>query len=109
MPGKRTAWPTKPAAHSSPTRTVRAALYDALLELERKERAPRAGRAVARSQLTRLTRRGMAVRGTATDHAKWELSPDRYLTGQIDRATHRSILMHQLRPNLKLGVEWIPA
>lgn len=49
----------------------------------------------------------MAVRGTATDDAKWELS-HRYLTGQIDRATHRSILMHQLRPNLKLGVEWNP-
>src|SRR5687768_2587616 len=49
----------------------------------------------------------MAVRGTASDNAKWELS-HRYLTGQIDRATHRSILMHQLRPNLKLGVEWNP-
>ncbi len=48
----------------------------------------------------------MAVRGTA-DGAKWELS-HRYLSGQIDRATHRTILMHQLRPNLKLGVEWNP-
>jgi hypothetical protein len=48
----------------------------------------------------------MAVRGTA-DHAKWELS-HRYLSGQIDRATHRTILMHQLRPNLKVGVEWNP-
>ena len=47
----------------------------------------------------------MAVRGTASDNAKWEVS-HRYLTGQIDRATHRSIVMHQLRPNLKLGVEW---
>lgn len=49
----------------------------------------------------------MAVRGTASDDAKWELS-HRYLTGQIDRATHRTIVMHQLRPNLKLGVEWNP-
>lgn len=49
----------------------------------------------------------MAVRGTASDNAKWELS-HRYLTGQIDRATNRTILMHQLRPNLKLGVEWNP-
>jgi hypothetical protein len=49
----------------------------------------------------------MAVRGTASDNAKWELSY-RYLTGQIDRATHRSILMHQLRSDLKLGVEWNP-
>ena len=46
----------------------------------------------------------MAVRGTA-DRTKWELS-HRYLTGQIDRATHRTILMHQVRPNLKAGVEW---
>jgi hypothetical protein len=49
----------------------------------------------------------MAVRGTASDNAKWEVS-HRYLTGQIDRATHRTIVMHQLRPNLKLGVEWNP-
>ena len=46
----------------------------------------------------------MAVRGTA-DGTKWELS-HRYLTDQIDRATHRSIVMFQLRPDLKLGVEW---
>ena len=46
----------------------------------------------------------MAVRGIA-DSAKWEVS-HRYLTNQIDRATHRTIVMHQLRPNLKLGVEW---
>ena len=46
----------------------------------------------------------MAVRGTADD-TKWELS-HRYLTGQIARATHRTIVMHQLRPDLKLGVEW---
>lgn len=49
----------------------------------------------------------MAVRGTASDNAKWELS-HRYLTGQIARATNRTILMHQLRRNLKLGVEWNP-
>lgn len=48
----------------------------------------------------------MAVRGTADD-AKWEVS-HRYLTGQIDRATHRTVVMHQLRPSLKLGVEWNP-
>ena len=47
----------------------------------------------------------MAVRGTAFDRAKWEIS-HRYLTGQIDRATHRTIVVHQLRPNLKFGVEW---
>ena len=46
----------------------------------------------------------MAVRGTA-DRTKWELS-HRYLTGQIDRATHRTILMHQVHPDLKAGVEW---
>ena len=49
----------------------------------------------------------MAVRGTAFDKAKWELS-HRYLSNQIDRATHRTVVMHQLRPNLKLGVEWNP-
>lgn len=48
----------------------------------------------------------MAVRGTA-DGAKWEVS-HRYLTGQIARATHRTVLMHQWRPNLKFGVEWNP-
>ncbi|HEX2061627.1 MAG TPA: hypothetical protein VHK90_12880, partial [Thermoanaerobaculia bacterium] len=48
----------------------------------------------------------MAVRGIA-DAAKWELS-HRWLSGQIERATHRTILMHQLRPNLKAGVEWNP-
>jgi len=47
----------------------------------------------------------MAVRGTAADNAKWELS-HRYLTGQIDRATHRTIVMHQIHRSLKLGVEW---
>ena len=49
----------------------------------------------------------MAVRGTASDDARWEVS-HRYLTGQIDRATHRTIVMHQLRDNLKIGVEWNP-
>ena len=49
----------------------------------------------------------MAVRGTASDNAKWEVS-HRYLTGQIDRATHRTIVMHQLRPDLKVGIEWNP-
>ena len=47
----------------------------------------------------------MAVRGTAFDRAKWEVS-HRYLTGQIARATHRTVVMHQLRPALKIGVEW---
>ncbi len=49
----------------------------------------------------------MAVRGTASGNAKWEVS-HRYLSGQIDRATHRTIVMHQLRPSLKLGIEWNP-
>jgi hypothetical protein len=49
----------------------------------------------------------MAVRGTAAENAKWEIS-HRYVTGQIDRATNRTIFMHQLRPNLKLGIEWNP-
>ena len=49
----------------------------------------------------------MAVRGTAAGNAKWEVS-HRYLTDQIERATHRTIVMHQLRPSLKLGVEWNP-
>src|SRR6188472_186268 len=47
----------------------------------------------------------MAVRGTANDNAKWELS-HRYLSGQIPRATHRTIFMRQLLPNLKAGIEW---
>ena len=47
----------------------------------------------------------MAVRGTAFDNAKWELS-HRYLTGQIDRATHRTVVMRQLHPDLKAGIEW---
>lgn len=47
----------------------------------------------------------MAVRGTAFDNAKWEVS-HRYVTGQIDRATHRTVVTHQLSRNLKIGVEW---
>ena len=47
----------------------------------------------------------MAVRGTAGDDAKWELS-HRYLSGQIDRATHRTVAMYQLHRDLKAGVEW---
>lgn len=47
----------------------------------------------------------MAVRGTAIDNAKWEVS-HRYVSGQIARATHRTIVMHQLRPDLKFGIEW---
>lgn len=49
----------------------------------------------------------MAVRGTAADSAKWEIS-HRYLSGQIERATNRTIVMHQLRPDLKMGLEWNP-
>jgi len=47
----------------------------------------------------------MGVRGTAFDNSKWEVS-HRYLTGQIDRATHRTVVAHQLLPSFKLGVEW---
>ena len=49
----------------------------------------------------------MGVRGTATDNAKWEVS-HRYLAGQIERATHRTVVMRQLRPSLKVGLEWNP-
>lgn len=49
----------------------------------------------------------MAVRGTAGNDAKWELS-HRYLTGQIDRATHRTIVMRQLGASFKAGIEWNP-
>lgn len=48
----------------------------------------------------------MAVRGTADD-ARWEVS-HRYLTGQIARATHRTIVMHQFLPHVKAGIEWNP-
>ena len=30
----------------------------------------------------------------------------RYISGQIPRATHRTIVMHQFNPNVKAGVEW---
>lgn len=36
---------------------------------------------------------------------KWSLS-QRYLTGQIKRATHRTILMRQVKPNLRIGIEY---
>ena len=47
----------------------------------------------------------MAVRGTAFDDTKWELS-HRYLNDQIPRATHRTVLTYQVRPDLKAGLEW---
>ena len=46
----------------------------------------------------------MAVRGIA-ENAKWELS-HRYIAGQIPRATHRSIVMHQFHRDFKAGIEW---
>ncbi|HEX6177779.1 MAG TPA: hypothetical protein VF057_05430 [Thermoanaerobaculia bacterium] len=46
----------------------------------------------------------MAVRGIA-ENTKWELS-HRYIAGQIPRATHRTILMHQFHPSFKAGLEW---
>ncbi|MBW3564824.1 MAG: hypothetical protein KY459_08870 [Acidobacteria bacterium] len=46
----------------------------------------------------------MGVRGTADD-TRWELS-HRYITDQIPRATHRTIVTHQLHPDLKIGLEW---
>lgn len=46
----------------------------------------------------------MAVRGTA-EETRWELS-HRYVTGQIDRATHRTIVTRQVLPDLKIGLEW---
>lgn len=49
----------------------------------------------------------MAVRGTAFDNAKWEVS-HRYLAGVIDRATHRSVVMYRAAPSLKVGVEVNP-
>ena len=30
----------------------------------------------------------------------------RYITGVIDRATHRTIVMHRITPAVKAGVEW---
>ena len=49
----------------------------------------------------------MAVRGTAFDKARWELS-HRYLTGQIDRATHRTVIMRRFGGALKAGIEINP-
>lgn len=49
----------------------------------------------------------MAVRGIAGNDARWELS-HRYLTGQIDRATHRTIVMRHLSSSLRAGIEWNP-
>ena len=49
----------------------------------------------------------MAVRGTAFDKAKWEVS-HRWVSGVIDRATHRSVIMYRLAPSLKMGVEVNP-
>jgi hypothetical protein len=46
----------------------------------------------------------MAVRGTA-DNARWELS-HRWLSGQIPRATHRTVVTRQLHRDVKAGVEW---
>lgn len=48
----------------------------------------------------------MGVRGTS-DEARWEASY-RFLTGQIDRATHRIVLMRQWTPAFKAGVEVNP-
>ena len=48
----------------------------------------------------------MGVRGTADD-AKWEISY-RWLHDQIDRATHRAIVMRQWTPSLKAGIEINP-
>jgi hypothetical protein len=45
------------------------------------------------------------VRGTANaDRIRWTLS-HRYIEGVIDRATHRTVLMRRLAPNLQAGVE----
>lgn len=35
---------------------------------------------------------------------RWELS-HRYIAGQIDRATHRTVLMYRAHPDLKFGIE----
>ena len=49
----------------------------------------------------------MAVRGTAGESGRWELS-HRWLSGQIDRATHRTIVAFHATADLKVGVEWNP-
>jgi hypothetical protein len=48
----------------------------------------------------------MAVRGTAATDRKtrWQLS-HRYLTGQIARATNRTVAAYQLFSNLRIGIE----
>jgi hypothetical protein len=46
----------------------------------------------------------VAVRGTAFDKARWEAS-HRYISGVIDRATHRSVVMYRLTAAVKIGVE----
>jgi hypothetical protein len=46
----------------------------------------------------------MAVRGTASERYRWELS-HRYINDVIDRATHRTVLTYRLRPDLKIGIE----
>jgi hypothetical protein len=48
----------------------------------------------------------MAVRGTAASDKKtpWQLS-HRYLTGQIPRATNRTVAAYQLFSNLRIGIE----
>ena len=47
----------------------------------------------------------MAVRGTASETHKWELS-HRFVEGVIDRATHRTVAMHRFTADFKAGVEW---
>lgn len=48
----------------------------------------------------------MGVRGTSDD-ARWELSY-RFIDGQVDRATHRVVLMRQWTPSFKAGIEINP-
>ena len=47
----------------------------------------------------------MAVRGTASETHQWELS-HRFIEGVIDRATHRTVVMHRFTRDFKAGVEW---
>ncbi len=46
----------------------------------------------------------MAVRGTADGERKWEVS-HRYLTGQIERATQRTVIMRNVNDRVKVGIE----
>jgi len=48
----------------------------------------------------------MGVRGTS-DGARWELSY-RFIDDQVDRATHRAVLMRQWTPSFKAGIEINP-